>query len=65
IDKDKIIYIGDSEVDFEFASNCDMEFIGVSWGFRKRDQLLDCGAQTIADSVAELKSYLDLSLAKQ
>ena len=58
IDKSNVVYVGDSEVDCEFAKNCDIPFIGVSWGFRKRDQLIDCGAQFIVDSVEELKSAL-------
>lgn len=64
IEKDNIIYIGDSEVDCEFARNCNMRFIGVSWGFRKKEQLEQCGAERIADSVEELKNYLDIMLAR-
>ncbi|MDE7079497.1 MAG: HAD family hydrolase [Clostridia bacterium] len=58
IDKENVIYIGDSEVDCEFAKNCNIPFIGVSWGFRKKEELIACGAQIIVDSVSELKDAL-------
>ena len=58
VDKETVIYIGDSEVDCEFAKNCNVSFIGVSWGFRKREELIACGAQVIVDSVSELKDAL-------
>ena len=61
IDKDRVIYVGDSEVDCEFAKNCNVPFIGVSWGFRKKEQLLDCGAEVIVDSVEQLKDALLIS----
>lgn len=33
-DKEKAIYVGDSEVDIETAKNTAIDFIGVTWGFR-------------------------------
>ena len=58
IDKSRVIYIGDSEVDCEFAKNCNIDFIGVSWGFRRKEELKASGAQVIVDSVSELKSLI-------
>lgn len=58
LDKDGVIYVGDSEVDCEFARNCKIDFIGVSWGFRRKEELKTCGAKVIAGSVGELKSLL-------
>ncbi|MDE6189864.1 MAG: HAD family hydrolase [Clostridia bacterium] len=60
LSKDGIIYVGDSEVDYEFAKNCGMEFIAVSWGFRTRSQLENLGVKVIADSVKELADLLNL-----
>ena len=56
--KEGITYVGDSEVDFEFAKNCGMNFIGVSWGFRTRSQLENIGVKTIVDSVDGLSQLL-------
>lgn len=53
-----IIYIGDSEVDCEFAKNCNMKFIGVDWGFRTNAQLKEAGAQVIASTPKELKELI-------
>ena len=48
-------YIGDSEVDVATAKNAGLELIAVSWGFRSRAHLVQSGAVTIVDSVAELR----------
>lgn len=58
IDKESVIYIGDSEVDCEFAKNCNMDFIGVSWGFRRKEELKISGAEVIVDTVDELRNIL-------
>lgn len=36
-DKEKAIYVGDSEVDIETAKNTPIDFIGVTWGFRETE----------------------------
>ncbi len=51
---DGIIYVGDSEVDCEFAINCGMTLIAVDWGFRTRAQLVEAGAKSIVHSPSEL-----------
>lgn len=40
-------YVGDSEVDIRTAMNCYMDFIGVSWGFRGREKLLEIAPNAI------------------
>jgi phosphoglycolate phosphatase len=37
--KDKTLYIGDSSVDMKTASNAGVKSIGVTWGFRKEEEL--------------------------
>ncbi|MDE7192130.1 MAG: HAD family hydrolase [Clostridia bacterium] len=49
-----IIYVGDSEVDCEFAKNCGMSLIAVDWGFRTHAQLVEAGASIIVHSPQEL-----------
>lgn len=51
-------YVGDSETDVRTAQNAGLSFIGVSWGFRHRSDLLTEGAELIADSLEELSSLL-------
>jgi len=58
------VYVGDSEVDCAFAQNCGLKFIGVTWGFRSRDILLESGAKILVDSSAELyDKILDIDRA--
>lgn len=52
--KEGIIYVGDSEVDCEFAKNCNMALIAVDWGFRTHAQLVEAGAERIVSSPREL-----------
>ena len=48
------LYIGDSGVDMQTASNCGIVSIGVTWGFRSREELEAAGANYIVDNPEEL-----------
>ncbi|MCD7814405.1 MAG: HAD family hydrolase [Lachnospiraceae bacterium] len=48
------IYIGDSEVDIQTARNANIDSILVSWGFRDKDLLYQCGAEHVIDHPQEL-----------
>ena len=50
----RAVYIGDSEVDIETATNAGMPCISVSWGFRDRDVLVGAGAGIICDDTDAL-----------
>jgi len=56
--KETAVYVGDSETDVRVAENAELPEIAVSWGFRTREQLLAAGAETIAESAAELLTLL-------
>lgn len=53
-DKAKTLYIGDSEVDVQTAINSGLDCVCVSWGFRGRKRLEECGAKLIVDSPKEI-----------
>lgn len=55
VSADECIYVGDSEVDVQTAKNASLYCVGVSWGFRSREHLLECGADVIIDAPAELR----------
>ena len=57
--RDKTVYIGDSEVDILTAKNAFLDCISVSWGFKDKDFLRKNGASVIAESVIELKKCLE------
>ncbi len=48
------IFVGDSSVDMETAKAAGMVAVGVSWGFRTREELLENGADFIIDRPEEL-----------
>lgn len=52
--KEEAVYVGDSEVDIQTASNAGLACISVSWGFRDKDFLLKNGAAVIADTPREV-----------
>ncbi len=52
------IYIGDSEVDVQTAHNAEIKCIGITWGFRTKDELLKAGADIVADTAEEVKEII-------
>lgn len=55
-----LLYLGDSLVDFETAKNAGVPFVACSWGFVKREQLLEAGIRCIVDQPKEI-----ITLTKQ
>ena len=58
VDKNDVVFIGDSEYDIETAKNADLPCIAVSWGFRDRELLLSLKPDFIAGSSEELKDFI-------
>ena len=54
IDPENLMYIGDSGVDMQTANNSGMHAVGVLWGFRDMEELLQNGAQTILEHPMDL-----------
>ena len=52
--KEETLYVGDSGVDMQTAANGGLVSIGVTWGFRPRAELEECGARHIVDSPDEI-----------
>ena len=46
--------IGDTATDIKTATNARAKSIGVLWGYRAREELLEAGADHIVDSVGKL-----------
>ncbi len=53
-----ILYLGDTNVDMQTANAAGMFAVGVTWGFRKREELLENGAKEIIDNPLELLKLL-------
>ncbi len=52
-----ILYLGDTNVDMQTANAAGMFAVGVTWGFRKREELLENGAKAIIDQPSELLNF--------
>ena len=50
--------VGDSGVDMECARNAGTHSVGCSWGFRSREELVESGAEKIADTPSECLQIL-------
>ena len=54
VTKVETVYVGDSNVDMQTGSNAAVRTIGVSWGFRGRDELAAYSPSAIVDTPAQL-----------
>ncbi len=53
-DFSQLIYLGDSLVDRDTAKNANVPFVACSWGFVRREALVDAGVTRIIDKPEEL-----------
>lgn len=54
VQKENVIYVGDSDVDIETAKNAKTRCISVSWGFRSKEFLMQHNASLIVNNTEEL-----------
>lgn len=52
------LYIGDTDVDMQTGNNAGCDTLGVTWGFRDRQELVDNNAKFIIDEPKELLEYI-------
>jgi len=57
---EQIAFIGDTQVDIETAKQAGMHPVGVTWGFRSKEDLIEAGAKTIIETPLELCTVLAL-----
>ena len=58
VERKNCTMLGDSAVDIQTARNAAIRSVGVSWGFRSREELEQAGADHITDTVEELTTLL-------
>lgn len=52
------LYIGDSNVDVFTAHNAGVDVVGVTWGYRDKQELIEAGADYIVDSPLDIVKLL-------
>ena len=62
---EETVYLGDSGVDMQTAVNAKALPIGVLWGFREKDELLENGAKILLSQPSELLEKVDFLNNKQ
>ena len=56
---EEVAYFGDTSVDMETAVNAGFLPVGVTWGFRPREELIETGAKVLLDNPMELFAQLE------
>lgn len=64
VEPKNIIYLGDSGGDMICSVKAEIHAAGALWGFRDRDELVECGAQILFSDPMELVDYIKLSETK-
>ncbi len=54
ITPNECLYVGDSDVDVFTARNAGVDMVGVEWGFRGKDELLQAGAKIVVKNAEEI-----------
>ena len=59
VEREQVLYVGDSGVDMQTARNAGVCGIGVTWGFRPKQELLQNGASDIVEQPLEIIQFID------
>ena len=60
LEKEEVLYIGDSNTDM-LTGNAGLDTVGVSWGFRGREELEAYGGTFVVDRPEEILGLLERS----
>lgn len=58
VSKEECLYVGDSEVDIATGHNAGVKTVGVLWGFRTEEDLVNAGAEHMIRKPEELLDYV-------
>lgn len=58
VPKEECLYVGDTKIDMETALAADVTPVGVLWGFRSKEELVDAGAKYLINDPLELLAFL-------
>ena len=58
VEKQNVLYVGDSGVDMQTAQNCGVDALAVTWGFRPRAEMQAFSPKYIVDQPSEILSIV-------
>lgn len=58
VKNEEVLYVGDSDVDMQTAVNAKLRGIGVAWGFRGEEELLQSGAYAVIHEPFQLLQHI-------
>lgn len=58
IAREQVLYVGDSGVDMRTARAANVRSVGVTWGFRSREELIEAGADHLVDQPEDILKLL-------
>ena len=59
VQPEQVIYVGDSGTDMQTAKNAGLYAVGVTWGFRSKEVLLEIGADVLVHRPEQILQILD------
>ncbi len=54
----EVLFVGDSDIDMQTALNAKVDGVGVAWGYRSEEVILEAGAKTVAKTPHALCKYI-------
>jgi phosphoglycolate phosphatase len=59
LNSESVLFVGDSDIDMETGKNAGMVPVGVNWGLREKQELLDSGAIRVIDHPLDLLDFFE------
>jgi phosphoglycolate phosphatase len=56
--REEVLYVGDTGTDMQTAKAAELKAIGALWGFREKAELVENGADVLAESPLDILKYL-------
>ena len=58
LNKEEVLYVGDSDIDIKTAKNTGLKSIGCLWGFRDEETLKNAGVDVLVSEPSQILEYL-------
>lgn len=58
VEKDEIIYVGDSEVDIKTCENLSVKILSALWGYRTKEELIKNNAKILLEKPIDILNYI-------